>query len=55
MTMRTFYTIRCRCVACGSVSLQPHPVDERRDEKLWFCGCSPKPATDGEQQDKKPL
>lgn len=37
--------VRCRCVACRTVSIQPSydPNDIGRHTKSWFCGCSPPP------------
>jgi len=41
--MSEFCKIPCRCVACGRVTLQPVTSEEDvgRNEKQWFCGCSP--------------
>lgn len=34
------YTIKCKCVACGKVTLQESL--EQASIRYWFCGCSPK-------------
>jgi hypothetical protein len=35
--------VRCRCVACGNVTMQPADSQDPRYVKSWFCGCSPRP------------
>jgi hypothetical protein len=56
MTLREPYYIRCRCVACSTVTVQPsyEESDIGRYTKSWFCGCARPPkgnaldAVDGE-------
>lgn len=35
--------VRCRCVACGNVTMQMADSQDPRYVKSWFCGCSPQP------------
>lgn len=35
--------VRCRCVICGTVTMQMADPQDPRYVKSWFCGCAPRP------------